>query len=189
MDGLQQLDSALFYLVNASWGNHFFDLLLPFWREKWTWAPFYLFIVVFIWQNWKGRRGAIAMLGLVTVLAISDFTSSTIIKKNIQRIRPCNNPEMQALVIQRVDCGSGYSFTSSHATNHFALAIYLSIFFGGFAPWIRPALLVWAFVIAYAQVYVGVHYPGDVLAGGILGSLIGWWAAIFFKRKAGILVV
>lgn len=181
MDILQAIDSTVFHWINVSWGNRFFDFILPLWREKWIWTPFYLFLVVFVLQNWRGRRGLIILLGLVAVIGLSDFTSSTLLKKNIRRLRPCNNPEMQDQLVRRVDCGSGYSFTSSHAANHFSIAIYLSILFGYLSPWIRPALISWAFVVAYAQVYVGVHYPGDVLVGGILGALIARFVASYIK--------
>ncbi len=182
MESIQQLDSAVFQLVNVTWSNSFFDLLLPWWREKWLWAPFYLFLVAFILQNWQGRKAAAAIIGLALAVGIADFTSSTIIKKNVQRLRPCNDPAMETVVIQRVDCGSGYSFTSSHAANHFAVAVYVGILFGSLGGWVWPVLLSWAFLVAYAQVYVGVHYPGDVLVGGVWGAVIGWWAALSFKK-------
>ncbi|MBK8556199.1 MAG: phosphatase PAP2 family protein [Lewinellaceae bacterium] len=81
---------------------------------------------------------------------------------------------MTEVVIRRVSCGGGYSFTSSHAANHFAVAVFLAAVFGGLSRWLRPGLLLWAAVISFAQVYVGVHYPGDVLAGALLGAIIGW---------------
>ena len=183
MEWLQQIDASLFYLINSRWSNPVFDILLPIWREKWIWAPAYLFLIVFIWQNWKGQKGLVAILGLATVIGLSDFTSSTIIKKNVERIRPCNNPEMMAALIQRVDCGSGFSFTSSHAANHFAIAVYVTMLFGRLSRWICPAVLSWAFLVAFAQVYVGVHYPGDILAGGLLGAAIGWSVAWYIKYK------
>ncbi len=138
-----------------------------------TWAPFYLFVVAFIWKNWSRRQAILVLAGLAVAVGTADFTSSTVIKKNIQRIRPCNNLELKALVIQRAPCGSGYSFTSSHAANHFAVAVFLSCILGSLNRWVRPALLIWAALIAFSQVYVGVHYPGDVIAGGLLGALIG----------------
>ncbi len=180
------LDLAVFHWVNATTANPVFDAFLPLCREKWLWAPLYLFIVAFVLQNFGLRRGGLFLAGLVLAVGLSDFTSSTLIKKNVQRLRPCNDPEIRELVVQRAPCGSGYSFTSSHAANHFAAAVYLSLILGALSSRIKPVLLCWAGGIAYAQVYVGVHYPGDVLAGGLLGALIGWWTATTFRRWAWV---
>ena len=174
MSWWESLDIAVFYWINTGWSNPVFDVLLPLFREKLLWAPFYLFILAFVLQNCPYSKALPVLLGLVLTVGLSDFTSSTIVKKNVQRVRPCNDPEMQAMAIQRISCGSGYSFTSSHAANHFAVAMYLGLLFGRLGSWVRPALMSWASLIALSQVYVGVHYPGDILCGALLGLIIGW---------------
>lgn len=179
----QTLDTTLFYWINSVGSNSIFDFLLPLFRERWFWAPFYLFILVFTLQNFGRRKGMIVVLGLVLAVGLADYTSSTLIKKNVQRLRPCNDPAVRALVVQRVSCGSGYSFTSSHAANHFAAAVFLSMVLGARISRIGKGLLLWAAAIAYSQVYVGVHYPGDVLGGALLGSGIGWWVLVTFRRR------
>jgi len=179
----QTVDSTLFYWINAVGGNAVFDFMLPLFREKLFWAPLYLFILTFAFQNFGKRVGIFVVVGLVLAVGLSDFTSSTLIKKNVQRLRPCNEPTLQHTVIQRVTCGSGYSFTSSHAANHFAAAVYLGLIVGAGFGRIRIALLVWAAAVAYSQVYVGVHYPGDVLGGAVVGSALGWWVWLTFRRQ------
>ncbi len=177
-----QWDAALFHLINSSLSNPVFDTVLPFFRERWFWAPLYLFVVLFTALNF-GKKGGLVILGLVVAVGLADFTSSTLIKKNVQRLRPCNDPEMvEKMVLRAPACGSGYSFTSSHAANHFAAAVFLIGAFGSLARWIRPAALAWAASIAFSQVYVGVHYPGDVTCGALLGALIGWWTASTLRR-------
>lgn len=166
-------DAALFQWINSGWSNPVFDLLLPLFREKLFWAPLYLFLAVFLVQNFGGR-GWLMILAVCLAVGMADFTSSTLIKKNVQRIRPCNDPAM--VVHARVSCGSGYSFTSSHAANHFAVAVFVALLLGGTHRLVRPLVLTWASLIALSQVYVGVHYPIDVLCGGLLGALIGWCA-------------
>lgn len=185
LETLQQFDSTIFQWINGGLSNPFFDALLPWFREKWFWVPMYVFLAAFSLLNF-GRKGWVIVLGLVLSAGLADFTSSTLIKKNMQRIRPCNDPEMVEKVQLRVPCGGGYSFTSSHAANHFAVAVFLIAVFGGLARWVRPAALVWASLIAISQVYVGVHYPGDVLCGAILGTLIGWWTHSTLRRLAGL---
>ncbi len=179
---LQDWDVNLFQFINGSLSNSVFDVLLPWFREKWFWMPLYLFVVAFVLLNFRGR-GWIIILGLILAAGLSDYTSSTLVKKNVQRLRPCNDPEMFEKLHSRVPCGGGYSFTSSHAANHFAVAVFIIGMFGGLKRWIRPVALSWAALIAFSQVYVGVHYPGDVLGGAVLGSAIGWWTAVTWKRR------
>jgi membrane-associated phospholipid phosphatase len=173
MESILNFDALLFDLINQGMSNAFFDMVLPYFREKLFWAPLYIFIISVIILNFSTKKALILLLGIAFSVAIADFTSSKLIKKNVQRIRPCNDEFFSQHIIKRVPCGSGFSFTSSHACNHFAVAIFLIGIFGRERRWIRPALLLWAFLIAFSQVYVGVHYPFDVIVGGIIGSLIG----------------
>lgn len=176
MDALFSFDLSLFHVINSGLGNPLFDALLPWCREKLFWAPFYLFILAFLSLNF-GKKGIWVALGMVCCVGLSDFSSNHLFKKRVQRLRPCNDPAVAATVQLRLPaCGSGYSFTSAHAANHFAAAVFLIGFLGPLARWVRPALLTWAGTIALAQVYVGVHYPSDVLAGGLWGAAMGWWA-------------
>lgn len=172
----QTVDTTLFHWINGSLSNPVFDALLPLFREKWFWAPLYLFLAAFVWHNYGNKKGWLFVAGLVLAAGLADFTSSTIIKKNVCRLRPCNDPALRAEIRMRTTCGSGYSFTSSHAANHFAVAVYTVSAIGHVLPCGRLLLLVWASLVALAQVYVGVHYPGDVIGGGMLGALIGWGA-------------
>ena len=91
LETLQHWDASIFQGINSGLGNPVFDALLPWCREKWFWMPLYVFIVAFSVLNF-GRRGWIIVLGLVLAAGLADFTSSTLIKKNVQRLRPCNNP-------------------------------------------------------------------------------------------------
>lgn len=175
-------DATLFHFINTSLANPLLDTLLPWCREKWIWAPLYLFVAAFALLRF-GRRSWLVLLGLVAVVAIADGTSSQLIKKNVRRLRPCNDPALTDHIQLRIaSCGSGYSFTSSHAANHFGVALFLIGLFGGLHRWIRPAALLWASLIALSQVYVGVHYPGDVLGGALVGAPIGWWVARGIRR-------
>ncbi|MEZ4894734.1 MAG: phosphatase PAP2 family protein [Saprospiraceae bacterium] len=96
-------------------------------------------------------EGLVSGVGFVLSVGISDFTSSSLIKKSVQRIRPCNDVEMVDRVVTRVSCGGGYSFTSSHASNHFAIAVFLITALGLSGKWQQKALLAWAGSIAFAQ--------------------------------------
>lgn len=176
-------DANVFHFINSSLTNPVFDVLLPLCREKWFWAPVYLFLVAFSLLNFR-HRSWIILLSLVAVVLISDQVSSELIKKNVRRLRPCNDPALSATVQLRTACGSGFSFTSSHAANHFAVAVLLIGLFGRRHSWLNPAALLWAGLIAFSQVYVGVHYPGDVICGALLGMLVGWLMVVLIKRWA-----
>lgn len=178
----QDWDLAVFHWLNESLGNPVLDAIMPWFREKWFWAPLYLFIGAFSWINF-GRKGWIIVFGLALSVGVSDFTSSALVKKNVHRLRPCNDPAVVEHVHLRISsCGSGYSFTSSHAANHFAVAVFLIGVFGGSVRWLRPVALTWAAAVALAQVYVGVHYPGDVFFGALLGAVAGRTVWALFRR-------
>src|SRR5690606_16011119 len=151
----------------------FFDWLMPLLRNRFFWTPLYLFMAIFFVRNY-GRQGWMILAFMGITFGITDYSSSSIIKPAVERLRPCNDPVLKADVNNLVHCGSGYSMPSSHAANHFALALFLV---GVFSHKWRPILVLaplWAFSISFAQVYVGVHYPGDILFGGILGGMIGY---------------
>lgn len=173
LEQLIQFDQNLFFTINHGLSNSFFDWLMPALRNRFFWTPLYLFIIIFSIRTY-GKQGWIMILFLGLTFGCTDFISSSLIKPTVQRLRPCNDPEIKSDVKNLVDCGSGYSFPSSHASNHFGLAVFLIVLF--FSKWklILPIGLLWAASISFAQVYVGVHYPIDILAGAMLGGMIGF---------------
>ncbi|MBW4891376.1 phosphatase PAP2 family protein [Mucilaginibacter sp. HMF5004] len=178
---LLQFDQHLFYLVNHGLSNAFFDWLMPIIRNPLVWIPLYVFIIAFSIYRYK-KTGLYIILLLALTFGIADFGSASIIKPLMHRLRPCNDPALAQTIITRVPCGSGYSFPSSHASNHFAIAIFLCLVFGSRWRWVWPAALLWAFSISFAQVYVGVHYPVDVTGGALYGLLVGWAMVQLFRK-------
>lgn len=171
METLLQWDGWLFTAVNGSQIG-WLDGVAPWWREKTTWIPLYLALVT--WVGYRFRWKALYwLLGLALSVGLADTLSSKVIKPTVARVRPCNDPSLQATVQLRIPCGGGFSFTSSHATNHFALATFWVLTLGSYLRWLPWLSWLWAGSIALAQVYVGVHYPLDVIVGAILGIAIG----------------
>jgi len=182
IDQLIQYDVFLFELINNQFQNPFFDFILTAARNKYIWGPLYVFILSFLLLNF-GKKGLFAVLLVLVTVGISDFISSSIVKPAIKRDRPCNDVLQKKETRLLVKCGRGYSFTSSHATNHFALAIVIGLLFYRRKRFILISLMIWASFISYAQVYVGVHYPFDVLGGFLLGTFIGLILSLIFIPK------
>lgn len=176
------LDYTSWYYLNTVWHNGFLDAVVPFLRNQWTWAPLYLFLLIFMLKNY-GSRGLIWCAFFLATFALSDQLSAHLLKPMFTRIRPCNNPQLSAIVHNIVPCGSGYSFPSSHAANHFSLGIFMTVTLRHLAKWIAYAAFIWALSVAYAQVYVGVHFPLDVTCGGIIGAAVGVITGRLFMLK------
>ncbi len=172
IDSILQLDRVLFDWINQGWSSDILDVVLPFMRNRKSWIP--LYIVCIVWILYRYRLTSwIPLLAIAITMTLSDTVSSKLIKKTIKRPRPCHVIDAHPQTILRVHCGGGYSFTSSHATNHFTLAIILPILLGFKKRWINISCIVWAALIAISQVYVGVHYPFDIFCGMLLGIAIG----------------
>lgn len=181
IESIQQFDVELFLKIHRGLSNSFFDWLMPLLRNRFFWSPLYLFIVVFCIKQYK-RQGYYIIAMVLFTFALGDLIASRLIKPYVSRVRPCNDLNLSNEIIHRVGCGSGLSFPSAHATNHFAIAIFLiCVFYSRWKP-ILPIGLFWAFIISFAQVYVGVHYPVDVTTGAILGITIGLLTATIFKK-------
>lgn len=183
---LEQWDQWLFIQINSHQSNSFFDSVMPYLRNSFYWSPLYLFLFLFVTMNFKGRGWWWVLVFLCTV-SLTDIVSSKILKETIERIRPCMDIDFMVNVRLLVNyCSGGYSFTSSHAANHFGMATFFFISFRHlFKKWTMLAFL-WAAAISYAQIYVGVHYPFDILGGAAVGVFIGLLTGNFFNKQFGI---
>lgn len=177
---LLELDTALFYRIQS--GNHvILDQVMLLLRNPPIWIPLYMFMLWWCYRQLKPSIAIAFIVGTLLCFGLADFSSSSLFKPLIERPRPCAVPSMEPYVRELVGCGGVYGFPSSHAANHFALASfwYWAIFIVKGRRW--NWLFIWALAICYAQVYVGKHYPLDVLAGGFLGLVIGTSMAKLFE--------
>ncbi len=186
LEFLNQWDTWLFLKINHDWTGAFGDAVLPLARSKNIWMPLYFFLLLLVIYNFGWKSWTWLLFAVLTVV-VSDQVSSSLVKYLFNRTRPCNLPALQAyirvLVFYRPQSPS---FTSSHATNHFAMAAY---FYLTLKPYIHKwayLFIFWAALICYAQVYVGVHYPGDVLGGALVGWFLGWITSNIFNKKIGM---
>lgn len=181
MQALLHWDTSLMHWINSGWSNAFFDWLMPALRNKYLWLPLYVFCFAWILFNFTRKQSLLAILFAILSVFATDTISSKLIKTVVQRPRPCQSSALD--VIQRVSCGSGYSFTSSHAANHFCVAAFAITVFGFFMGKWKYAWWGWAMVISISQIYVGLHYPLDILGGAVLGVVVGFSMGTICKHQ------
>lgn len=174
METILHWDTALMHWINAGWSHPVLDFLLPLFRNKFFWLPLYVLCISWIIFNHHFRHIIWILIALFMAVFASDTISSKLIKYQVQRARPCQEINMEPPVITRVKCGSGYSFPSSHAANHFCVAAFLISIFGNFLGRYKWLWWAWAALVSLSQVYVGVHYPLDITAGALLGMIVGF---------------
>ncbi|MEA3504437.1 MAG: phosphatase PAP2 family protein, partial [Bacteroidota bacterium] len=185
LETIQNIDTNIFLALN---GLHspFFDTLMFWISHKLTWIPLYLFLVYLIIKNYK-LKSYIFLIAIGLLILLSDQLSVHLFKEVFQRFRPCRpeSPIHELVHIVNNHCGGKYGFISSHATNTFALAIFLSAILKKFYRYFPITIIIWATIVAYSRIYLGVHYFGDVLGGAIFGSLLGLLIAklslVFFE--------
>jgi undecaprenyl-diphosphatase len=185
VDRLFQADVAAMLQVNREWTSPLADKWALLWREPLMHIPLYIFLIFISFRFYK-QKGWWWLLIAVLLVSTTDMLSSQLIKSWVGRVRPCRDPEIaQQIRLLASYCGANGSFTSSHAFNHFALANFAFLTLRDFSKWFW-VLYVWAFFIAYAQVYVGVHYPSDVMGGALMGMFFGWLASRIASRTLSL---
>ena len=173
MEFLNSIDTELFLLINGC-HNAFFDQIMFWLSDRLIWIPMYLLIVFFMIRRYK-MRGVLMILFVGLVIALCDQTASHLIKNLVQRLRPSHEPTLAGLIhLSKAGPGGLYGFVSSHAANVFGLATFLSFVLDKQFKLLKYWLFFWAVLVAYSRIYNGVHYPGDVVVGAVIGAFFGW---------------
>lgn len=168
---IENLDKQLFLFLNSV-NSPFWDNIMYAISTKVIWAPLYIAILVYLGIKYK-EKFLIILLFIILAIILSDQSSVQLFKNVFHRLRPCHEPSLEGLVhLVKGKCGGLYGFVSSHASNSFNIALLSLMFIK--RKWYTISILLWAAVIGYSRIYLGVHYPGDVICGSILGAFVGW---------------
>lgn len=176
------------------WLNSFhspvWDTIMFWVTYRFTWIPLYLYIIYFLYKNIRFDFVRSFLFVLISV-GLADRITSGLMKPYFQRLRPCHDPVIQHIVHVVGNCGGQYGFVSSHASNSFALVMAIFILFKNYKIESKLPffLLFWAIMVSYSRVYVGVHFPTDIVIGGLVGCLIPislYPIITFFKYKKSV---
>ncbi|TAF33935.1 MAG: phosphatase PAP2 family protein [Cytophagales bacterium] len=178
---LESLDKSIFLWLNAC-HNPFFDILMSWITAKWTWLPLYAGLLWLWWQAYQKQIWKL-LVCIVLLVLLADQTASGLLKPLIMRLRPCHDPDLEAWIHLVGNCGGQYGFVSSHAANTFGLAMFCSLLHKPLAIKNLPLMMwFWAVLVSYSRVYVGVHFPADLIGGGLIGIFWAWVVVLLWRK-------
>jgi len=178
LETLQQRDQDLLLLINRS-GNTPLDPVMLMLSEKWVWIPLYGLIVYFIILKEK-KHSWLAILFVLIAVCFADFTTSAILKPLVERWRPCRDSDLILELRMISECTGKFGFASSHAANTATLAIFTFLFFDRNPLFFL--LIIWSIAVGYSRIYLGAHFPTDVLAGWFIGAIFGYLAVLLYQK-------
>lgn len=179
IEKLEELDRAILLAINGS-HTQWLDVIMYQGTQRLIWVPLYLFIAYLMYRRYGWNVFKIIVFTVPLLILCADQTAN-LFKEGIERYRPCNNLEIKEMVhLVNGYCSSAYSFFSGHASNAFAIAIFTITMLRKNA-YLVIGLLLWAAFGAYTRVYLGVHYPSDIVAGALVGGTYGYLFARLTK--------
>lgn len=170
---IQEDKEAFLFLNNL--GNPAYDQFWILISEKWIWIPLYIIFLYLLYKNFKLRSLIFILIFIALGLTVSDQIAG-IFKFGIARLRPCHDPSLDN-IMREVYCGGKFGFYSSHASNAFFIAQFMTMMMRKKYRWLPIFLFFWAAVVSYSRIYLGVHFPMDILMGAAMGTLLGGFFA------------
>ena len=188
IERLIDFDVQLFLFLNGL-RNPFFDFVFWWATQPLVWIPVYIILLYLVIKVYRWQAIFVVLFTIISI-TLTDQISVHLFKDVFMRLRPCHNPDIQMQVhIMNGYCGGEYGFVSSHAANYFGLAVFLSVIFFRKIRFFIPFVLLWAALISYSRIYLGVHYPADVFCGAFVGTLIGVLLGFIFRWFSNRLLI
>lgn len=173
LEEILHIDRDAFLFLN-NLGSPTWDGFWMFITDKWSALPLYLLLLVLSARLLGAKKTFFLLVTVALLITVSDQLAN-FFKLGVGRLRPCYDPDLNGLFRQVKDsCGGKYGYFSAHAANTFAIATFFSHLFRSkyaFLPWL---LLIWAGIVSYSRIYIGVHFPLDVVSGALIGTFMGW---------------
>ncbi|MDE6017730.1 MAG: phosphatase PAP2 family protein [Muribaculaceae bacterium] len=185
MDIISYFDQQILLFFNG-YHTPFLDELMDLITGKWIWIPFYLLLIDLLFKKVGPQKGVLALIAVVIAITMTDQICAHVIRPYIGRLRPCNpdNPIFSAITLVKGNQPGGYSWPSCHAANTFALATLLSCVMK--SRKFTLMIFSWAVVVSLSRLYVGVHYPTDLLCGATFGSFFGYISLLIVRYFTSI---
>ncbi|WP_033956603.1 phosphatase PAP2 family protein [Psychroserpens jangbogonensis] len=178
LEELVKLDTELFVYLNGL-GTETWDAFWMFYTTKFNWIPFYALLLFLLYKRLTMKMFLITILVIALMITFTDQITNLFKKMLVLRLRPCYNPEIDDIIrLVKRSCGGKYGYFSGHASNSMAVAVFMSLMLRSKYKYITYILVVWAIAMGYSRIYVGVHYPLDVLSGMLFGAFSGF---LFYK--------
>ncbi|KLT68622.1 phosphatase PAP2 family protein [Flavobacterium sp. ABG] len=178
LEKIQELDTNLFVYLNGL-GSETYDKLWLIITNQLNWTPLFLLIFYLIYKKIGGKQTLYVLLFIAVLIAFTDQTTN-LVKNTVQRLRPCNNPEINTF-IRVVQARKSFSFFSGHAANTMAVATFLYLVLKRHFKYLG-FLFLWPLVFAYSRIYLGLHYPGDILTGYFVGAVFGTLIYLLYRK-------
>ena len=176
---LIQEDKEIFLALN-NLGDARFDNFWIMVSDKWIWIPLYIIFLYLLYKNYKLKSFIFILIFIAIGVTASDQLSQ-IFKFGISRLRPCHDPSLDGLV-REVKCGGQFGFYSAHASSTFFIATFMSLMLKNKYQFLPYVLMFWAAVVSYSRIYLGVHFPLDIIFGASVGFLLGGFFSTLAKN-------
>lgn len=187
LEEIVKLDQQLFLYLNGL-GTDTWDGFWLFMTDKLSSIPLYVVLLILSYRFLGLKKTGILLIFIALLITCTDQLAN-FFKYGVRRFRPCHDDVVfQSMRLVKSYCGGKFGYFSAHASNSMAIASFFTVLFKDKLRWSTIVLLIWAIVVGYSRIYIGVHYPGDVITGMFVGIIFGWLFAklyIFVHLKFG----